>query len=182
MRTAVKNKVKIVSAFRLGENTETERQLIETGLIRVHDDDTFELFSIETVNGKGEIARRGDFFKLSTTGEPYPNSAEFFLRNHRLLDDGQYAQIPKPLEIWTAEDEICPEIIFLQQYKGLVIDPDSLENRYSAPLWGTILYAAADAVIVFYSIEKDQDGTITDADFNFVSRDEFDKTYTICSE
>jgi len=38
---------------------------------------------------------------------------------------------------------------------------------------------AADAVIVFYSITKDEDGTITDADFNFVARDEFDRTYSL---
>ena len=36
-----------------------------------------------------------------------------------------------------------------------------------------------DAVIVFYDISYDQDGMIVDAEYNFVERGEFNKTYNI---
>jgi threonine dehydrogenase-like Zn-dependent dehydrogenase len=89
-----------------------------------------------------------------------------------------------PMEILPEADVVwlCmqPKAIlrFLQEHKELVIDPSSTEKRYSAPLWGTVLSAAADALIVFYSITRNSDGTITDADFNFISREEFDRTYS----
>jgi len=35
-----------------------------------------------------------------------------------------------------------------------------------------------DAIIVFYSLDYDGEGNIMDADFNFVQREEFQKTYT----
>ncbi|MBQ1412657.1 MAG: hypothetical protein IIY93_05645, partial [Clostridia bacterium] len=54
------------------------------------------------------------------------------------------------------------------------------ENAYfNAVLWGAPLSAAKDAVICFYSITRDGNGVITDADFNFISRAEFEKTYDI---
>lgn len=178
MKKAVKNLRKIVHAYRLGDETETELRLIESGLIRVNKDGNYELFSLEAVNGSGEIAQKGDYFKVSSDGHPYPNTRTFFEENHRFLKDDCYEQLPKPLDIWTAEDEICPEIRFLQGHKGLVIDSESTEKHFSAPLWGTVLSAAADAVIVFYSITRNADGNITDADFNFVAREEFDRTYS----
>ena len=42
---------------------------------------------------------------------------------------------------------------------------------------GTMLQAARDAVIVFYSIVRDENGMLTDADFNFVERSIFEQTY-----
>lgn len=37
-------------------------------------------------------------------------------------------------------------------------------------------------MLLFYSISRNADGSICDADFNFVRREEFDKTYIIiCS-
>lgn len=178
MKTAIKNLRKIVRAYRLGDESETELRLIREGLIRRSEDGTYELFSLEAVNGSGELARKGDYFKLSADGRPYPNDKDFFEANHRFLDGDRYEQLPKPLEVWCAEDGLCPEIRFLQEHKGLVIDPSDTEKRYSAPLWGTVLSAAADALIVFYSITRNGDGTITDADFNFISREEFDRTYS----
>ncbi|MBR5311978.1 MAG: hypothetical protein IKU40_03745, partial [Clostridia bacterium] len=176
MKKAIKNIGKIVYAYRLGDNTEIELRMIKEGLIRVSSDGSYELFSLEAVNGSGEIAQKGDYFKLSTDGHPYPNDKAFFEANHRQLDGNRYEQLPKPLEIWSSQDTLCPEIRFLQENKGLVIDPDSTDKRYSAPLWGTVLSAAADAVIVFYSITRDANGAVTDADFNFVAGDEFERT------
>ena len=37
--------------------------------------------------------------------------------------------------------------------------------------------AARDAVLIFYSITRDEQGDIVDADFNFVAREEFNQTY-----
>lgn len=178
MKKAVKNQGKIVHAYRLGDASETELRLLREGLIRIREDKTYELFSLEAVSGSGEIARKGDYFKLSADGRPYPNAKDFFEANHRFLDGDRYEQYPKPLEVWCAEDGLCPEIRFLQEHKGLVIDPSGGEKYFSAPLWGTVLSAAADAVIVFYGITRNDDGTIADADFNFVSREEFDRTYS----
>lgn len=74
---------------------------------------------------------------------------------------------------------MCEEIQFLIQEKGLEINKDDFQNFFSAPLWGTKESAAGDAVIVFYSITRNAEGYITDADFNFVCRSEFNKTYTV---
>ena len=46
-------------------------------------------------------------------------------------------------------------------------------------LWGTVLKADNDAVIIFYSIEYDDNNNIKDVDFNFVERGEFERTYNI---
>ena len=68
---------------------------------------------------------------------------------------------------------------FLIEKKGLIINETSTAQRYSVDLWGTKEVAAADAVIVFYSISRDNNGGIIDADFNFVERGEFNKIYSI---
>ena len=178
MKQAIKKQGKIVCAYHLGDHSETECRLIEEGLIRPRNDGTYELFSLEAVNGSGQIACRGDYFKLSSDGHPYPNDKKFFEEKHRHLENDRYEQIPAPLDVWCAEDEIGPEIRFLLEHKGLVLDPSVPEKYFTAPLWGTLLSAAQDAVLVFYSITRDADGTITDADFNFVARDEFERTYS----
>jgi len=130
-------------------------------------------------SGKGQLAHSGDYIKLSADGFPYPNAAEFFHANHRRIAGDEYEQIPKPLKAWTAQEPMCEEIRFLIEQKGLVI-ADSDEGRYyTAPLWGTMESAAKSDVIVFYRIERDACGRIIDAEFNFVVRDEFDRTYDI---
>ena len=72
---------------------------------------------------------------------------------------------------------MCEEIDFLVKNKGLQFNTEDSKTYFSAPLWGTILTAAKDAAIVFYSIDRNIDGTIINADFNFVVLDEFMKTY-----
>ena len=39
--------------------------------------------------------------------------------------------------------------------------------------------AAQTAVVMFYSVERDEDGRIRHIDFNFVEREYFDRTYEI---
>jgi len=174
LRKAIKNKGKIVKAWELGLDSPMERQLIAAGKIKRHSDGTYEIFSLEAQD-HGERAAAGDYIKLSSDGTPYPNARAFFWANHRSVEGDTYEQIPKPLCIWTMDDPMCPEIEFLISAKGLTITADG----FSAPLWGTIERAGRDAVIVFYSIAYAADGSISDADFNFVAKTEFDSTYSL---
>lgn len=90
-----------------------------------------------------------------------------------------FEQLPKPLQAWDAKLKMCTEMRFLVEKKGLIIDETSKNRRYTAQLWGTTEVAAEDAVIVFYRISYDDAGNVTDCDWNFVERAEFDKTYSI---
>ena len=74
---------------------------------------------------------------------------------------------------------MCPEVLFLIEHKGLVIDETNPNQYFSATLWNTQESAQENAVLVFYSISRDKAGNIIDADFNFVERTEFDRTYKI---
>ena len=178
MKQAIKNIGKIVCAYQLGAGSETEARLIRDGKIVRRDDGTYELFSLEAVNGAGEVAQKGDYFKLSSDGYPYPNDRAFFEANHRPLGGDRFEQLPQPLDAWTADDPICPEIAFLMREKGLILDESTPEKFFSAPLWGTQLSAARDAVLIFYSVDYDAQHEVTNADFNFIARREFDQAYT----
>lgn len=74
---------------------------------------------------------------------------------------------------------MCEEIRFLVDNKKLVINEKDEEKYFNVFLWGSNLSAPKDAVIVFYDIEKNMEGDITEIDFNFVKREEFIKTYDI---
>lgn len=47
---------------------------------------------------------------------------------------------------------------------------------YSAILWGNPEAEDRNAVLVFYSISYSGDGTVLDAEYNFVEKKEFDRT------
>jgi len=178
MRKAIKNKGKIVSAYRLGDGSAEEMRLLAEGKLRRKPDGTFEVFSLEVKTENGEIAHAGDYIKLSSDGWPYPNEREFFEATHRHIEGYTYEQFPKPLEAWTTEEGMIPEIAYLIAERGLVIDETHEETYFTAPLWGTILSAARDAVIVFYCVKRDEKGGITEVDYNFVAKKEFDQTYS----
>lgn len=182
MIKVMKNHGKTVSAYCLGENSEEMLQLIKERKVIPLPDNRFEVKSSETISNKsahGEIAKAGDFIKVDSIGNPYPNCAEWFYQNHRHIAGNEYEQIPKKLNAWTINEKMCREVEFLIQKKGLVINEKDRLNYFSAPLWGTIETAARDAVVVFYGITYTESGEIVDADFNFVKRTEFDKTYHI---
>lgn len=174
-----KKKATVVQAYRLGEESDMVEELTAEGEIKVKGDGSFEVFSQEAKDGAGEIAHTGDYIKLDSSGKPYPNSAEFFEKNHRHLAREFYEQKSKVFPVWMAGDDMCPEIKFLIEHKQLTFHEDDPEKYFQAPLWGADLSAGKDAVIVFYSIERDGNGEIRDAEFNFVARDEFDKTYEL---
>ena len=181
MLKVIKNSGKSVFAYRLGDDHPVLRKLIREEKIVPLNDGTFEVFSQEAVNGgsgHGQLAKVGDYVKLDSAGHPYPNDAAFFASNHRYIAGDEYEQIPKPLDAWTAEEPICREVEFLIREKGLILNEDDPGHYFSAVLWGTRETAAQDAVLIFYRIDRAEDGTVLDANFNFVARKEFEKSYT----
>ncbi len=184
MFNVMKNKGKIVQAYQLGSNSAVINELMADGRIENLGEGSYAVHSQEAINGKvgGEVAKVGDWIKIDSSGCPYPNDRAFFEANHRHMEGDTYEQMPKLLQAWDAECEMCPEVAFLVEKKSLVIDETSTAQRYSAELWGTREAAAADAVIVFYSISRDSNGCIIDANFNFVERGEFNRTYSVVRE
>lgn len=169
-------------AYRLGEPHPVIERLISEGKIVPRENGEFEIMSQEAYNGgsgRGQYARAGDYIKIDSFGFPYPNYAEFFAANHRRISGDEYEQVSKPLKAWTVQEPMCEEIQFLIERKGLVFAEDDEAHYFTAPLWGTVESAAKDSVIVFYRIERDLCGKIIDAEYNFVVRDEFDRTYDI---
>jgi hypothetical protein len=126
------------------------------------DNGEYELFSQEAKSGSGEKANAGDFFKVDKAGYPYPNKWDWFLANHRHIDADSYEQLPKPMDAWETTEPVTPEIDFLINHKGLKLSPDTPEQYFGAELWGAWLTAASDAVLVFYSVTRDENGVITD--------------------
>ncbi|MDY5001849.1 MAG: hypothetical protein SO122_05250, partial [Eubacteriales bacterium] len=106
----------------------------------------------------------------------------FFQKNHRHIEGDEYEQIPKPLLAWSIDEPVSKEVAFLILHKDLVLDLTSHDKFFTAPLWGTIESSPRDSVLVFYSVTRDDDGSIVDADFNFVARDVFEKTYSVIGE
>lgn len=171
---------KTIRAYCLAADSAMELQMIEEGKIQKHADGNYELFSQEAVNQSGEMAQPGDYFKVNGNGFPYPNTKEFFEKKHVKLDEPDaYMQIPAPLQAWAITEPECEEIIWLKQQGKLKINEDDTDKYFSAFLWGTMLSTPKDSVIVFYSVTRDEEGNISDVDFNFVARDEFERTYDV---
>ena len=182
MFQVIKNKGRVVQAYKLQRGSEPIRELIKGGKITETEDGSYEVHSRETAGGKGEIAAEGDWIKLDRNGHPYPNSAEFFEAHHRLLEGDTYEQIPFRIYAWNAQCGPCPEIDYLLSSQRLRIDPSSFEKRYLADLWGTREFAAADAFLLFYSLSYDTEGRVQNAEFNFIEKTEFYRTYSIVAE
>ena len=66
------------------------------------------------------------------------------------------------------------------EQKGLVLSEEHPERFYTVPLWGTVEAADINAVLIFYSITYENDGTVKDASFNLIEKSEFEKTYNRC--
>jgi hypothetical protein len=183
MRYAVKSQKKIVKAYPLGTGHPMEQALLEEGAIKQLPDGSYELFSQEAVNGSGQIAYPGDYFKVDTLeGKhyPYPNGHEWFLENHIHLSGDEYEQKNKPLMIWQYGDGIREEIRWLVENEKLTLNEQDEAHYFNAFLWGANLSAGKDATLIFYSVDRNEDGMITDISFNFVAKSEFEASYTIC--
>lgn len=182
MRYAVKSLRKIITAYPLGEGHPMEAALIAEGAIRLLPDGTYELFSQEAVNGSGQIVHAGDYFKVDTIDGrhyPYPNNREFFLANHIHLGGDEYEQINRPLPIWQAGDEMFEQLRWLLDTGRLTLKPEDPDHYFNAFLFDTDLSAPIVATLVFYRVDRDDTGAITDIDFNFVAKAEFDACYTL---
>ena len=180
MFKVIKKQGKKVTAYRLGDEDPVLKKLIEERKVILLREGRFEVMSQEAVQGMtghGQVAFFGDYVKIDSAGHPYPISKKWFEENHRSLGGNEYEQIPQPLDAWTVNEPMDQEVQFLLKEKGLLIDEERPSQYFSAPLWGTIEAAAKDAVIVFYSITRSENGEVEDAEFNFVERSEFEKTY-----
>lgn len=186
LKKAAKKEKAIVKAYCLGEKDRFLDELEEQGLIKKEGDDTWRIFSQEAT--EGEIAHNGDYIKIDSKGRPYPNSRAFFVENHRRLSESgdEYEQIPKARYIWSLSfgDEMCPEIQFLIEHKGLIINEQDEKQYFCAQLWGDMQTTPKDSVIMLDDVkygEMDEEGKrqIMDVVFWFVAFDEFQKTYRI---
>mgnify|MGYP004623161199 CR=1 FL=1 len=178
MIKVAKKNGKIVKAYRLGDNNKVIDKLIEERKIIPLSDGTYEVKSQEAIHantGKGQIAKSGDYIKVDSEGYPYPNDCQWFEENHMLVNNDEYVQVPKELNAWDIQQPMCKEIEFLIENKGLVIT----EESFVAPLWGTLESAPRDSYIIFYEIVYDEKNNVVDAEFNFVVRGEFEKTYNV---
>ena len=140
-----------VTAYRLGDPHPELDKLIRAGILIPHEDGVYEIFTRETLGNRGELVREGDYLKMDMGGYPYPNPREYFEENHIPLAgrDNAYQTISRPKAAWLSTHPISPEIRFLLEHKGLVLNPENPERFFTAPLWGTVETAAADAVLVF---------------------------------
>ena len=178
MRRAVKHAVRL-QAWRLGAGSRKEKELMAAGRIRLRPDGTYELFSQEATGAVGQIAQAGDYFKEDPPGCPYPNKRAFFEATHTRVGGNWYIQQSPPIRIWTVGEPLDEAVEFLLRTGRLEIRPDDPEKCFSAELWGTRETAARDAVLAFYEIKRDGNGSITDVTFNFIARPAFEKTYTV---
>ena len=67
----VQKKAALIQAWRLGDGTEKEQELISKKVIVLREDGCYELFSREATGKTGEIAKIGDYFKVDSGGYPY---------------------------------------------------------------------------------------------------------------
>lgn len=184
MRYARKKRT-IVTAYQLGANTPMEEELVREGAIQRLPDGGYALFSQEAVHGIGELAQAGDYFKVDTVGArhyPYPNRQGDFETSHRHLQGDTYEQISEVLAVWQEGDDPCEEMDFLLASGRLTLHPEDEKRYFNAVLWDAPLSAPREAVIVFYRVERNSLGCITDVVFNFVGRREFEQGYILLSE
>ena len=167
-----------VHAYELGAKSAAEAELIALGRIRVLPDGSYELFSREATEGSGQLASPGDFFKIDSTGYPYPNARSFFVENHDRVGEDLYLQRSKVLIAWSTDEPECELVRELIGAGILRINGSDPDKYFEAEMWGAVLTAAKDAVIVFREIYDD----ISKVKFSFIARDEFEKTYEVIGE
>ena len=175
---AVKKNQKPVKAWRLSEDSPMKRQLLRDGKILAHADGTYELFSQEA----GEIGQRGnpeDYFKVDSSGFPYPISKEWFENNHICLGDGLYRQKAVPRQIYRPGFEISEEIQFLLDKGLLTLHEEDPAHYFQKQEGDALLTQDKDATLVISGVQRDEEGNLTGVDFAFVAAKEFDLTYTL---
>ncbi|MCD7820982.1 MAG: hypothetical protein LUG64_02055 [Clostridiales bacterium] len=183
MRHAVKINNSSVLAYELGADSPMEQTLIQNGVIIRHPDNDYELFSLEAVNGTGERALPGDYFKCELIDGryyAYPIQRDYFLSTHTHLSGNEYQQKNLPLAVWTVKDPSCPEMDYLLSNHLITIDEQNAEKYFNAHLFGTALSAPITAIVAFYRIDRTPDGSIQRIAFNFIEEKYFEKNYRYC--
>lgn len=179
MRFAQKKRIRL-TAFRLGQNDPLEKEMILSGKLRLTDAGQYEVFSLEAKNGKGQIAAPGDYIKIDSLGGIYPNQCDAFESAHIQIGENTYEQITQPVQVWFADEPMDDTVRFLLDTGRLRLNETDPERYFNAELWGAPLSAARDSALVLYFVERNDDGTVTDAEFNFVVRKYFDDVYEFC--
>ena len=90
MFRVIKNEGKKVGAYKLGEKNPVIDKLIKDKKIIDLNNGKFEVFSQEVIKAgseHGELANQGDYIKIDSTGAPYPNSASYFIENHKHIEE-----------------------------------------------------------------------------------------------
>lgn len=183
MRYAIKTNT-LVKAYPLGEGHPMEKKLVEAGAIRVHPDGRYELFSQESLNGEGQIARAGDFFKADLVDGkyyPYPNDREGFLEKHTHIEGDTYRQAAYPMPVWLDGDPMDEEIRFLLDTGRLTLNEEDESRYFNAFLTDCHESRSRDGVVAFYGVTR-ENGVITDVNFNLIERSYFEANYRFCTE
>ena len=175
---AIKENTKRQS-WEFGMGSDMEKQLILSGKLIAHPDGSYEVFTKEATEGKGQMAHIGDFFKVDEFGFPSPCERDWFKKNHTHIEGDWYLQTAKPLQIWRKGDPETEEYRFLVESGALNINTEDPRKYFSAFLWGTMETAPDNATIVFYAVNRDEDEGITSIRFNFVDADYFKSNYKI---
>ena len=170
----------LVHAFCLGKDDELLQSYFDEGRIIKNDN---EKYVINMNEGKGsEICESGSYIIIDKEDNLYPTDPLYFKTTHKRKRDHEYIQISKQFWAWMHGEPDSEEIDFLKNYKKLVVNKNSISEYYSAPLWGTVKTADRDSILIFYNVQRDDEGVITDIDYNFVSRDEFYNVYRIITK
>lgn len=117
MRKAIKLHGKTVSAWRLGDNSDMEKRLIQEGKIKLSGG-LYEIFSREAMSGSGESANAGDYFKVDSQGYPYPNNKEFFEKSTDILMETHMNSFPLRLTYGFSKTECVMRYSFCSTTKG----------------------------------------------------------------
>ena len=165
-------------AFCLGEGHPLEQELLQRGRLKPIAPGLWEILTREATE-QGEVARDGDYIKFDTAGMPYPVEAAFFLPRHTRQADGRYLQATRVLQAWGHEEPMGREMQWLLDRGLLQYHPETPASAFRAFLYGTWQTAAADAVIIFDTLQETADGDIDHIEFHFVARDAFDASYRV---
>lgn len=172
----VKKNWQRIEAWELGACSVQERNLIREQKILCYGT-MFEIYNSQN-RLFPKFAKNGDFFKMDEDENPIPMQREKFIKEHRHVSGDIWEEAPKPILAWVPSKEIPGEIKFLIDNKGLTIQPENQEQYFKLRMKDEIyIVAPADTFIVFNRVSRDENGTITDVDFDFLSGSEFKKEY-----
>lgn len=178
-KKVIKNAGEEIRAYELGKGNEMEKKLIDEGKIWRRPDGVY-VFYKENISGNGDNAHVGDFFKVDGNGFPYLMERIWFDAHHRHIEEERYEEIPTPLDAWEYGDVFDEFIEYLIFEKGLILDSRTPDKCFRAKFGRRWKNASKDAVVVFKSITRNNDGNIIALEFDFVERGDFEKNYSYC--